>query len=161
MDLIAAVYNNWGIGKDGTQPVTLSADRRFFSSMTSGAIVVAGHKTIEDYPGKQPLPGRICAVLTGREGSIPGFLTCSDIFDVLELRSYGRVFVAGGGSVYRQLLPYCDRAFVTKIHADVEADTFLRNLDEDEEWELNDVLYAGEENGISYEICEYLRKPEE
>jgi dihydrofolate reductase len=66
--------------------------------------------------------------------------------------------VIGGGSIYRQMLPLCHTAYVTKVHASVESDTFFPNLDTDESWVLTEVLQAGEENGIAYEICLYKRK---
>ena len=64
MELIVAVYDDWGIGRDGTQPVALSADRKFFRTTTRGAMVIAGRRTIEDFPGKQPLPGRVNVALS-------------------------------------------------------------------------------------------------
>ena len=59
MDLIVAVYDDWGIGKDGTQPVALSADRKFFRETTRGATVIVGRKTLADFPGGKPLPNRV------------------------------------------------------------------------------------------------------
>ena len=56
MELIVAVYEDWGIGRDGTQPVALSADRKFFREMTRGATVIAGRKTVADCPGQKHLP---------------------------------------------------------------------------------------------------------
>ena len=69
MELIVAVYDDWGIGRDGTQPVALSADRKFFRATTRGAMVIAGRRTIEDFPGKQPLPGRVDADHVGPQPS--------------------------------------------------------------------------------------------
>ena len=45
MELIVAVYDDWGIGRDGTQPIALSADRKFFRETTRGATVIAGRRT--------------------------------------------------------------------------------------------------------------------
>ena len=59
MELIVAVYDDWGIGRDGTQPIALSEDRKFFREMTKGCMVITGRRTIEDFPGKKPLPGRV------------------------------------------------------------------------------------------------------
>jgi len=59
LNLIVAVYDDWGIGANGTQPVALSADRRFFRETTRGAMVIVGRRTIEDFPGQKPLPGRV------------------------------------------------------------------------------------------------------
>ncbi len=66
--------------------------------------------------------------------------------------------VIGGGSVYRQMLPYCDKAYITKVHALPQSDTYLPNLDEDPAWKQEAVLQSGEENGIRYEMCLYVRK---
>ena len=158
MELIAAVYDDWGIGADGTQPVALSADRKFFRETTKGATVVVGRRTVEDFPGQKPLPGRRNLLLSGHIRELPGFTVCVDVAQALELSENDpRVFVIGGGSVYRQLLPHCTVAYITKVHAPVTSDTFLPNLDQDPKWKLDQLLETGEENGISYEICRYIR----
>ncbi|MBQ4600772.1 MAG: dihydrofolate reductase [Oscillospiraceae bacterium] len=159
MELIVAVYEDWGIGKDGTQPVALSADRKFFRETTRGAMVIVGRKTLADFPGGRPLPGRENVVLSRSRREIPGVTVCRSPEEAAELaQSAERAFVIGGGSVYRQLLPYCSRAYVTKVHAQVESDTFFPNLDADPDWKLTQVLQAGEENGIFYEMLLYERQ---
>jgi dihydrofolate reductase len=65
--------------------------------------------------------------------------------------------VIGGGSIYDQLLPYCTAAYITKVHTTLPCDTFLRDLDRDPDWELQQILTEGTENGISYQICRYHR----
>ena len=159
MELIVAVYEDWGIGKDGTQPVALSADRKFFRETTRGAMVIAGRRTIDDFPGKKPLPGRVNVALTRSNCQIPGFTVCNSPEQAQQLaKDAVRAFVIGGGSVYKQMLPMCDTAFVTKVYAKPESDTFFPNLDEDPQWELAQVLQSGEEDGIRYEMCLYRRK---
>ena len=159
MELIVAVYDDWGIGKDGTQPIALSADRKFFRETTRGAMVIVGRRTIEDFPGKQPLPGRVNVALTRSQGEIPGFTVCHSPAEAVELgKTAQRAMVIGGGSIYQQMLPYCDTAYVTKVHTQPESDTFFSNLDADPQWELSQVLQTGEENGIAYEMCLYKRK---
>ena len=158
MELIVAVYDDWGIGRDGTQPVALSADRRFFRETTRGAMVIVGRRTIQDFPGQKPLPGRINVALTRTAAEIPGFTVCRSPEEAVELaKTAGRAMVIGGGSIYRQMLPYCDKAYVTKVHARPESDTFFPNLDDDPQWALSEVLLSGEEDGISYEMCLYKR----
>ena len=86
MDLIVAVYDDWGIGKDGTQPIALSTDRKFFRETTRGAMVIVGRRTIEDFPGKKSLPGRVNVALkivpggvhneSSWEMQIPVFMDC-------------------------------------------------------------------------------------
>ena len=159
MDLIVAVYDDWGIGRDGTQPVALSADRKFFREITRGATVIVGRRTIEDFPGKKPLPGRVNVMLSRKDAEIPGFVRCGSPEKAAKLAEQAeRAFVIGGGSVYRQMIELCCRAYVTRVHAKPESDTFFPNLDEDPEWELSEILQSGEENGISYEMCLYIRK---
>lgn len=90
---------------------------------------------------------------------IPGFTVCGSAEDAAALsRTAERCFAIGGGSVYRQMLPFCDAAYVTKVHVMPESDTFFPNLDEDEDWYLAETLQSGEENGIAYEMCLYRRK---
>ena len=159
MELIVAVYDDWGIGRDGTQPVALSADRKFFRETTRGAMVIAGRRTIEDFPGQKPLPGRVNVALTRQSIEIPGFTICRSPEEAAALaKTAERAFVIGGGSVYRQMLPMCEKAYITKVHCAIDSDTYFPNLDEDPDWELAEVLQAGEEDGISYEMCLYRRK---
>ena len=159
MDAIVAVYDDWGIGKDGTQPIALSTDRKFFRETTRGAMVIVGRRTIDDFPGKKPLPGRVNVALTRSDMEIPGFTVCHSPEEAAELaKTAEKAMVIGGGTVYRQMLSFCDRAYVTKVHVTPESDTFFPNLDEAAEWELSEVLQSGEENGIAYEMCVYTRK---
>lgn len=159
MELIVAVYDDWGIGRDGTQPVALSADRKFFRDTTRGAMVIAGRKTIGDFPGKKPLPGRVNVALTRGNPELPGFTICHSAEEAAELaKTADRCFVIGGGSVYRQMLPWCDTAYITKVHCTIPCDTYFPNLDEAEDWYLAETLLSGEENGIAYEMLLYKRK---
>ena len=159
MELIVAVYDDWGIGKDGTQPIALSTDRKFFREMTRGAMVIAGRRTIADFPGQKPLPGRVNVAVTRSNTEIPGFTVVHSPEEAAELaKTAEKAMVIGGGSIYRQMLPYCDRAIITKVHVTPESDTFFPNLDEDPAWELTEILLSGEESGIDYEMCVYCRK---
>ncbi len=159
MELIVAVYDDWGIGRDGTQPIALSADRKFFREMTRGAMVIVGRRTIADFPNQKPLPGRVNVALSRSSASIEGFTVCSSAEEAVVLaKTAERAMVIGGGSVYRRMLPYCDKAYITKVHAAPLSDTFFPNLDLDPAWHLTEILRSGEENGISYEMCLYERK---
>ena len=159
MELIVAVYDDWGIGRDGTQPIALSADRKFFRETTRGCLVIAGRRTIADFPGQKPLPGRVNVALTRSNIEIPGFTVCHSPDEAVALAKIAqRAMVIGGGSVYRQMLPYCDAAYITKVHVMPESDTFFPNLDEMDDWYVAETLMAGEENGIAYEMLLYKRK---
>ena len=76
MELIVAVYDDWGIGKDGTQPIALSADRKFFRETTKGAMVIVGRKTLADFPGGRPLPNRVNVVMTRQDVELPDVVIC-------------------------------------------------------------------------------------
>ena len=159
MELIVAVYDDWGIGRDGTQPIALSADRKFFRETTRGAMVIAGRRTIGDFPGKKPLPGRVNVALTRTEKEIPGFTVCASPEEAMELaKTAQRAMVIGGGSVYRQMLQYCDTAYITKVHVTPESDTYFPNLDEMGDWYIAQQIQSGEEDGIAYDILLYKRK---
>ena len=158
MELIVAVYDDWGIGRDGTQPVALDADRKFFRKTTTGAMVIVGRKTLGDFPGGKPLPNRVNVVLTRGDMEMDGVTVCHSPEEAAELaKTVDRAMVIGGGSVYRQMLPMCDTAIITKVHTTIECDTYFPNLDEAPDWKLTEVLQSGEENGIAYEMCVYKR----
>ena len=158
MEAIVAVYDDWGIGCCGTQPVALSADRKFFRETTKGACVIVGRKTLADFPGGKPLPNRVNVVISRGDTAMEGTVLCHSPEEaVAYTRQYPRTMVIGGGSIYRQMLPYCDKAYITKVHAAPDSDTYFPNLDEDPAWVLTQTLHSGEENGIAYDICLYQR----
>ena len=158
MELIVAVYDDWGIGCCGTQPVALSADRKFFRETTKGACVIVGRKTLGDFPGGKPLPNRVNVVISRGDQTLEGTYLCHSPEEAVKLANEAsRAMVIGGGSIYRQMLPMCDTAYVTKVHCKPESDTFFPNLDEDADWSLAEVLQSGEEEGVSFEMCMYKR----
>ena len=122
-------------------------------------MVIAGRKTIADFPGQKPLPGRVNVALTRQNVEIPGFTVVSSTEAAVELaKTAERAFVIGGGSIYRQMMPYCDTAIITKVHCTTPCDTYFPNLDEDPDWVMTEVVQSGEEDGIAYEMCIYRRK---
>ena len=159
MELIVAVYDDWGIGCEGDQPIALSADRKFFRKTTAGSTVIVGRKTVGSFPGQQPLPKRRNILLSRQDIAIPGFELAHSPEEAMEMScADAKVFVIGGGTVYRQMLPMCDRAIITKVHTTAPCDTWFPNLDEMADWQLSETLESGEEDGIAYEMCVYVRK---
>ncbi len=140
MNLIVAVDKNWAIGLKNKLLVSIPEDMKFFRTETAGKVVVMGRKTLESFPGGIPLKNRINIVLTGnRDYEAKGALVLHTVEDVLqELKKYPsqEVYIIGGESIYRQFLPYCDTAHVTKIDYAYEADTYFPNLDEMPEWRV-------------------------
>ena len=162
MDLIVAVDEKWGIGKDGDLLQRISADMKYFRQMTTGNVLVMGRKTLESFPNKKPLPNRVNIVLTTNKNyEAEGVVFCHDIADlpkVLEPYQDQQIFVAGGGTIYEQLLPQCEKAYVTKIYNTYPADTVFPNLDENPDWELAEKGEMQEENGVRFSFDIYKKK---
>jgi len=143
MKLIAAVDENWGIGYQNKLLVSIPEDMKMFRNTTSGHVVVMGRKTLESFPGGKPLPNRTNVVLTTNPNyKIPGegvvVNSMEQLFSLLkEYREEGReIFVIGGESIYRAMLPYCDTAYITKIAFAYQADAYFPNLDQEKSWHM-------------------------
>ncbi len=162
MDIIVAVDEKWGIGKDGNLLQRISADMKNFRGKTTGNVLVMGRKTLESFPNQKPLPNRVNIVLTTNQTyEAEGVVLCHDLADlpkVLEPYAGKQVFVAGGGSIYAQLLPQCEKAYVTKIYHTYPADTTFPNLDENPHWELAEKGEVQEENGVKFSFDIYEKK---
>lgn len=159
MNLIVAADANWGIGKDNKLLVSIPADMKFFRTTTTGKVVVMGRKTLESFPGGLPLKNRVNVVLTrDRNYKAKDAVILHSVEEVRkELEKYDsdEIYVIGGDSVYRQFLPYCRKAYVTKIDFAYEADTYFPNLDEMSQWKVTET--SGEQTyfDIEYEFLTY------
>ncbi len=143
MKLVVAVDENWGIGNKGELLARVRADLRYFQSLTKGFTVILGSKTLATFPGGRVLKDRTNIVLSRRNDYAPeGAIvvhSVDELLGILESYESNFVFVIGGATVYEQLLPYCDTAYVTKFCKSFECDAFFPNLDESSEWELSEV----------------------
>lgn len=158
MNVIVAVDQNWAIGKDGDQLVYLSEDLKRFKSLTTGHPVILGRKTLATFPGGRPLKGRRNLILSRNTDFAPeGAEVFSDV-ETLRAAAPEDAFVIGGASVYRQLLPWCDTAYVTKIDRAFPADCHFPDLDQDPAWERTEESAPLEQDGIIYRYVTYRRK---
>lgn len=162
MNLIVAADSNWGIGKDNKLLVSIPADMKFFRTTTTGKVVIMGRKTLESFPGGMPLKNRVNIVMTRKKDyKVKDAVVVHSVEEALkEVEKYPAddVYVIGGDSIYKQMLPYCSRAYVTKIDFAYQADTYFPDLDESGEWE---VTCRSEEQtyfDIEYEFLTYDRK---
>lgn len=162
MNMIVAVDANWAIGCKNKLLVSIPADMKFFRETTTGKVVVMGRRTLESFPGGQPLKNRTNIVLTrNEEYHKKGAVIVHDTKELLaELEKYDNeeIYVIGGGSVYRELLPYCNLVHVTKIDHAYEADTYFPNLDELEEWEITADSEEQTYFDLEYRFLKYERK---
>ena len=162
MNIIVAVDNNWGIGKDGKLLVTLPGDLRYFKNKTLGKTVIMGRKTLNSLPNGKPLPSRHNIILTREknfeEEDCMVFNYISDIIEYVKKIDTNDVFVIGGGTIYKQFLPLCDTFYVTHLLIEVEdVDTYFPNLDEMEDIKLVWESDIKEELGIQYYFAKYKR----
>ena len=155
MNAIVSVTSDWGIGNNGRLLVRNRADMHRFVELTRGGTVLMGRTTFESFP-KGPLVGRRNVVIThdahyeragyprsdgaGRDAGGGGgtgyevYTTPEDALRAVVGEGDGKVWLIGGESVYRALLPRCSRAYVTKNDTVVEADAYFPNLDENPAW---------------------------
>lgn len=162
MNLIAAVDKNWAIGFGNRLLVSIPNDLKHFRLETEGKVVVLGRKTLETFPGGLPLKNRTNIILSGNpDYEVKGAVIVHSIEELLEeLEKYPKeeIYVIGGESVYRQLLPYCDTAHITKIDHVYEADSYFPNLDEDRDWEITADSEEQTYFDLEYVFLKYERK---
>lgn len=161
MNLIVNVSKNWAIGKGNSLLFHLSQDMKFFKAHTTGKTVAMGRKTLESLPGAKPLPNRKNIILTRNPEYNPeGVTVYNSIEDFLkDTPDTDDIYIIGGESLYRDLLPYCERAFVTKVDATVDdADAYMVDLDNHPDWEIEDVGEELEEKGYTFRFVTYKRK---
>ena len=158
MNLIVAADKNWGIGKDNKLLVSIPSDMKFFRQETMGKVVVMGRKTLESLPGGKPLPNRKNIILSrDRSFSAEGCFVCHSVEALLNLCGNDDVMVMGGAAIYQQLLPYCDSCYITKIDCAFDADAYMIDLDERDDFRLAWQSGWMEEKGISYQFTRYDR----
>ncbi|MBQ3899905.1 MAG: dihydrofolate reductase [Lachnospiraceae bacterium] len=161
MNIVAAVDNNWAIGNKGELLVSIPNDQKSFRLLTTGKVVVLGRKTLDTFPQKQPLPNRTNIILSrDKNFKVKGAVVVNSVGELMEyLKPYKSedIYIIGGESIYEQLLPYCDTAHITAIDYEYEADTYLKNLDEDPEWvktaDSDEITYFD----LSYSFVKYER----
>ena len=162
MKMIVAVDKNWGIGANNKLLVSIPADMKYFRQETSGKVVVMGRKTLESFPGGLPLKNRTNVVLTRDAGyQAKGAVIVHSIPELLEeLKKYedDQIYVIGGGSIYQEMLPYCNTALVTRIDYAFASDTYFPDLDQLPEWEITENSEEQTYFDLEYAFYKYERK---
>ena len=158
---IVAVDRNWGIGFNGDLLEPIPEDLKRFKQLTTDSTVIMGRKTWDSLP-KKPLPNRFNVIITSKEHEDNDVnikhTTMREVKRLLELDLNNSIFIIGGGQIYKELLPYCERVYVTHINKEYEnVDTYFPNISETQEWYLSDVSSSREHNGVEYQFCVYDR----
>lgn len=164
MNLIVAVDKNWAIGNKGKLLVSIPSDMKFFRQETSGEgkAVILGRKTLESFPGGRPLKNRTNIVLTkNQDFHAEGAIVVHSVEEALEaVKDFDddKIYVIGGDTVYKQFLPYCKLAHVTKIDHAYEADAYFPNLDEQAEWHITGESEEQTYFDLEYQFVRYEKK---
>lgn len=158
---IVAVDNNWGIGFNGDLLEHIPEDLKYFKQLTTGHVVVMGRKTWDSLP-KKPLKDRLNIVITSQErhfGEMTAFISFEEaISRMTHIDDDEEWFVIGGGTIYKELLPFCDRIYVTKIFKDHDnVDTYFPNLDISEEWAPAACSSIYDYKDLKYQFWQYDR----
>lgn len=163
MRLIASADKNWAIGYKNELLVRIPDDMKRFREMTTGNIVIMGRKTLESFPNGKPLKNRINIVITKNKNyKADGAVIVHSVEEaVKEANKYSDkiAFVIGGGSIYKDMLKYCDTAYITYIDYAYSADTFLPNLEKmTDEWEMTEESDENTYFDLEYYYRTYKRK---
>ena len=173
MTAIAAVDQNWGIGKNGQLLVSIPEDQRdVFRKHTLHSTVVYGRKTLDTFQGERLLPKRTNVILSRNsdfvkegamivhsEDELRCFLDRLDDPDVAaQYAPAGKIFLIGGEDVYHRFLHLCTEAIITKIQSAFSADAVFPNLDTLSEWDLEEEsLPVLSVTGFTFSVCRYKR----
>ena len=150
----------WGIGKNNDMMFSLPKDMKFFRETTMGHTVVMGGNTLRSFPGQKPLKNRVNIVLS--RGQVRDDCVIVRSYEALKTAIKNRededVFVIGGGEVYKELLPYCHGAYVTKVDAIGGAEVFFPNLDQHPDFVCVDEGEPIDDNGLTIRFTKYENK---
>lgn len=162
ISLIVAKAKNNVIGKDNGLVWKLSADLRHFKNTTTGHHLIMGRKTFESTD--KPLPNRTSVVVTRNENySVPeGHHVVTDLEDALKLceqKGLEKIFISGGGEIYKIALPYVEEMIITEVDAQPDGDTFFPEVNWTDWQEISREHYQKDEkNEYGFDVVVYRRR---
>lgn len=131
LSLIVAASENNVIGKDNAIPWHLPDDLKFFRKKTEGHPIIMGRKCYESIG--RPLPNRRNIIVTRDQTyEAPGCEISSSLDEAIMFAGKDHsdeIFVIGGGEIYTQALPFANRIYMTRVHAETEGDIFFPKID--------------------------------
>ncbi len=158
ISIIVATSKNNVIGKEGGIPWHLSSDLKRFKALTTGHPIVMGRRTFESIG--RPLPGRRNIVISNSVNAIDGCDIMKSVDELLNDKSLdGKVFIIGGGEIYKQFLPYAKNVYLTEVETEIaDGDTFFPDLNPMEWIEVGRESHeADEKNDFNYSFVDYER----
>ena len=161
ISIVAAVADNYAIGKGNKLPWHLPAALKHFRELTTGHAVVMGKRTFESLPNG-PLPNRRNVVLTSvmSQGVNEGYFEADSLEDAFYLcEKEEKIFIVGGAAVYRQSLEIADSLYITWVHHEFSADIYFPEVDFSKWDEVSrQDMTADEKNPYPYSFVHYKRK---
>lgn len=151
---------NYGIGKKNDLLFHLPLDMKFFREKTSNHVVAMGRNTLLSFPNSKPLKNRTNIVLSQDESnSFKGVINVHSMEEfkkeIAKQLEKDDVFIIGGASIYRQMLPYVDEVYLTKVNEDGHAEVFFVDIDSDPSFELVSESETQNDNGHEIRFCVY------
>ncbi len=143
LSLIAAVSQNNVIGSENKLPWHIPEDLKKFKEITADYPMIMGRKTFESLP--RVLSGRDHYVITrnsnfksenpdaNKSDKVYVFNSVNDAIEKIKTSDYEKVFIIGGGEIYKQTIDFCDFLYITEIKMDIKGDTFFPQIDP-EKW---------------------------
>lgn len=158
ISIIVAVAKNWVIGKDNHLLWHLSGDMKHFRALTTGNVVIMGRKTFDSI-GK-PLPNRRNIILSRSLEKIDGCEVYSDVENLLAdpTLKHEKIFIMGGGEIYRLFLPLAKRIFLTHVDVEITGDTTFPEIGEEWIEYSRESFKADKKNDYNFEFVNYIRK---
>lgn len=162
LSLIVAIAENNVIGKDNKLIWHISEDLKRFKSITSGNTMIMGRKTFESLPGVLPNRKHIIVTRDNKytvDSDQVSVIHDLDSFIKAHEKSDEEIFVIGGAEIYKQVLPYCNKLYLTKVHNSFEGDTYFPEIDYSKyETEYLSDKINDEKSGITYSFINLIKK---
>lgn len=164
MNMIVAVDKNWGIGKDNKLLDHIPEDLSYFKKITTNNIIIMGRKTFESFPNKKTLPNRTNIIITSDTNyEVENAIMANSIEHAIEIANLLKdisnntkeIFFIGGASIYEQCEKFCSKAYITKINKEYNADRFIKNFDNDNNWKLISENNLTTNKNINLNFCIY------
>lgn len=161
ISLIVAAAENNAIGKNNQLLWHLPNDLKFFKNTTWGMPVIMGRKTFESV--NKPLPGRFNIVITRQPGwKADGVIVATDLQAALQKATETNckeIFIIGGGEIYKQAFEMANKIYLTRVHTNIDGDTFFPKVDETE-WQLKSThdFEANEKHQFAYSFQTWVKK---